>query len=316
MQTPTYQSDINELRPPFEKGSRLVYGTSGLGGVWGTVDPEESIDCLLYAFEHDIRSLDTSPSYSRSEEFVGKALARWHGERPFISTKVGRLKGETADDCVVDYSSERMRRSVLESLEKLGVAQLDLLFLHEPHLVPLDEIDRILDTLRSFKAEGYTRMLGVGGNPTNDFRSYIRGDDFQVVSGFLKMDACNLTAFAHDIPHFQQHHVAYYAASALHMSLLGNRFERYTNHPPDDEWITKLDVQTAIAVKKIANRQRMSIATLAQRYLFSVREADRVVMGARKIEQIRATVADWQAGVLPKPLFDEITETIEATRTL
>jgi len=59
---PTYQADINELRHPFDRGSRLVYGTSGLGGVWGKVDEEESIDCLLYAFEHGITFLDTLPS--------------------------------------------------------------------------------------------------------------------------------------------------------------------------------------------------------------------------------------------------------------
>ena len=315
MQRPTYQPNINELKAPFEKGSRLVYGTSGLGGVWGKVDPEESIDCLLYAFEHDIRSLDTSPSYHRSEEFVGKALGRWSGELPFVSTKVGRLKTEKADDCIVDYSTERMRRSVLESLEKLRVNQVDLLFLHEPHLVPLNEIDRILDTLRSFKAEGYTNMIGVGGNPTADFRPYITADNFQVVSGYLKMDACNLTAFEKDIPHFQQHNIAYYAASALHMSLLGNRFERYTNDPPDDEWITMPDVKTAGEIKKIADWEGMKISTLAQRYLFSIREADRVVMGARKIGQIRSNVTDWKAGVLPETLFNEVTRTIIDTRS-
>lgn len=293
-----------------------MYGTSGLGGVWGKVDPEESIDCLHYAFEHGVSSLDTSPSYNRSEEFVGKALDRWSGDRPFISTKVGRLKGEAADDCIVDYSTERMQRSVEESLEKLGVEQVDLLFLHEPHLVPMNDIERILDTLQSFKAEGYTKMIGVGGNPTDDFRPHITADNFQVVSGFLKMDACNLTAFEKDIPYFQQHNIVYYAASALHMSLLGNRFERYTNDPPNNEWITRQDVKTAGEIKEIADREGMKISTLAQRYLFSIREADRVVMGARKIEQIQSTVTDWEAGVLSEDLFNEITHTIRTTRTV
>lgn len=59
-QQPTYKSDIYTSTFP-AKGSRLVYGTSGLGGVWGEVDENESIECLLYAFEQGITSLDTSP---------------------------------------------------------------------------------------------------------------------------------------------------------------------------------------------------------------------------------------------------------------
>ena len=312
--TPTYQADINELRPPFDRGSRLVYGTSGLGGVWGRVDEAESIDCLLYAFEHGITSLDTSPSYNRSEEFVGKALRRWSGAPPFISTKVGRLPAEKADECYVDYSASSMRYSLLRSLDRLGVEQLDLLFLHEPHLVPLEDIDEILDTLRRFQAEGFTRWLGVGGNPTDAFCPYITRDNFQVVSGFLKMDACNLAAFEKDIPHIQQEGIAYYAASALHMALLGSRFERYTTNPPNTEWITDQDLKAAAAVNRLAHQHQIPLSSLAQRYLFSVKEADRVVMGARTIDQIQSTVTDWQQGVLPKDLFQEITNTICQSR--
>ncbi|SDL01794.1 Predicted oxidoreductase [Catalinimonas alkaloidigena] len=312
---PTYQPDLNHRHPAFQKGSRLVYGTSGLGGVWGNVDPEESIACLLYAFEQGIGSVDTSPSYSRAEEFLGKALQRWRGERPFLSTKVGRLPAEKADECYVDYSPESMRRSVLTSLEKLGVDQVDLLFLHEPHLVPLDRMEEILDTLRSFQAEGYTRMLGVGGNPTDGFRPFVTQENFQVVSGFLKLDACNLSAFQQDLPHFQKHGIAYYAASALHMALLGNRFEAYVAEPPNTAWITTDDVATAQAVNAIAQQHNLPLASLAQRYLFSIKEADRIVMGARTISQIEATIRDWQAGVLPRDLFDAVTAAIVQQRS-
>lgn len=310
MQQPTYLADITRNNSLFEKGSRLVYGTSGLGGVWGKVDEEESIDCLLYAFEHGITSLDTSPSYNKAEKYVGKALRRWQGERPFISTKVGRLPAEKADECYVDYSAESMHRSLMNSLEKLGVEQVDLLFLHEPHLVPLKQMEEILDTLQSFITEGHTKLLGVGGNPTDAFRSYITSDNFSVVSGFLKMNACNLSVFEKDIPHFQQHDIAYYAASALHMGLLGNRFDRYITDQPDSAWISREDVETAKVIYEVAKRYDMELPNLAQRYLFSMQEADRVVIGARNLEQIASTVKDWQQGALPEIVFEEVTCTV------
>ncbi|MEO0331283.1 MAG: aldo/keto reductase, partial [Bacteroidota bacterium] len=263
MLQPTYQSDINATSSLFKKGSRLVYGTSGLGGVWGEVDESESIDCLLYAFDHGVISLDTSPSYNRSEEFVGKALQKWKGEKPFVSTKVGRLPAKKADECYVDYSAASMRNSLMRSLDRLGVNQVDLLFLHEPHLVPLENIEEILDTLKTFQAEGLTCLLGVGGNPTDGFRQYVTKDNFQVVSGFLKMDACNLSAFEMDIPHFQKENVAYYAASALHMALLGTRFERYQADPPNSDWITSQDLEAASAVNAIAQQCEIPLSTLA-----------------------------------------------------
>ncbi len=39
---PTYKKNIYESEFSAQ-GSRLVYGTSGLGGVWGEVDASESV---------------------------------------------------------------------------------------------------------------------------------------------------------------------------------------------------------------------------------------------------------------------------------
>lgn len=308
--TPTYKSDIYTSTFPAH-GSRLVYGTSGLGGVWGAVDPGESVDCLLYAFENGITALDTSPSYSNSETYVGQALRRWEGEKPFLSTKVGRLQAATAHDAKLDYSVEGMTNSVKRSLDLLGVNSVDLLFLHEPQWVPLDRIEEILDTLQSFREDGYTKMLGIGGNPSPEFRPYIRGGVFQVVSSFCKMDASTLSIFEADMPIYQREKLAIYAASALHFSLLGNRFETYTRNPPDDDYITDREIQNAIRVNEIAKKHGLPLPTLAQRYLFSIAEATRVVMGARNITQIQNTIADWQQGALPEDLFNEITTAIQ-----
>lgn len=298
----------------FDNGSRLVYGTSGLGGVWGTVDPSESIDALLYAFDNGISVLDTAPSYSMAETYVGEALKRWSGPRPFISTKVGRLRADDAHTTITDYSVEGMKKSFHNSLTTLGVDKVDLLFLHEPQLVPLSHMEQILQTLNEFKAEGLTDRIGVGGNPTAEFMPWVKKEYFDVVSGFLHLDASNLTALEMQIPSFQGEGIAYYAASALHFSLLGNRFPECSTQKPDT-WISAKDQQAAIAVKALADAHGISLPSLAQRYLFSIAEADRVVMGARTAKQIAATVADWQAGKLPQDLFEAVTTAILEARS-
>ena len=305
---PTYLNEDYSKSKAFENQSRLVYGTSALGGVWGPVKDSESIDALLYALENGISVLDTAPSYANSELYVGKALREWQGPKPFVSSKIGRLKGLDAFDMKLDYSYEGMKRSLYNSLEVLGLEYLDLLFLHEPHMVQLEEMDRILENLKEFKASGLVKRLGVGGNPNAEFMPYITKDNFDVVSGYLRMDACNLNAFNGEIQQYKKEGIAYYAASALHFSLLGNRFEKYKKEGVDGQWITLQDLDNATQVKAIADSLDMPLPTLAQRYLFSIAEADRIVMGARNTEQIKATVDDWQSGKLPKPIFDQITE--------
>ena len=310
MSGPTFlQSDYTKSIA-FENQSRLVYGTSGIGGVWGPVQEAESIEALLYALDNGISVFDTAPSYADSELFVGKALQQWKGFKPFVSSKVGRLRGDNAFDMKLDYSYDGMKRSIHNTLDTLGLEYLDLLFLHEPQMVPLNEIERILDNLKTFKADGLTKSLGVGGNPSPAFMQYLTKNNFDVVSGYLRMDACNLDVFAGEIQQYKQEGIAYYAASALHFSLLGNRYEKYIRDGVDGNWITKSDLENAKHIKAIADSLGMSLPTLAQRYLFTINEADRIVMGARNMEQIKGTVADWESGKLSEEIFDRITTVI------
>lgn len=309
---PTYIDDYLSSRF-FQGGSRLVCGTSGLGGVWGEVNESESIDTLLYAFENGVSAIDTAPSYSQAETYVGKALKRWPGKRPFISTKVGRLKAKDAHTTLVDYSTEGLKRSFYHSLEVLGVDKVNILFLHEPHLVPLEGMDEILEVLLSFKKEGLTDMLGVGGNPPESFMPFVKKEYFDVVSGFLHLDACNLTALEGLIPDLKHKEIAYYAASALHFSLLGDGFEHLSRQPAD-QWISTKDQSAAIAVNAIANKYQIPLPSLAQRFLFSIAEADRVVTGASNLSQMKATLADWKAGKLTREIFEEIANTILGNR--
>ncbi|MDC1105112.1 aldo/keto reductase [Prolixibacteraceae bacterium] len=311
---PTYIQGDYKKSKFFNNESRLVCGLSGIGGVWGHVAEKDAVESILCALENGVRVLDTAPSYNMSQTYLGKALKEWKGERPFISSKVGRLRSEKADDCIVDYSSETMRKSVYESLELIGVDQLDLLFLHEPHLVPVERMDEIMSCLLDLKKEGLVKRLGVGGNPAESFYPFVKKEYFDVVSGFLKMDACNLTGFDRDIPLLRQEGMAYYAASALHMGLLGRRLQTYNETRPNNEWISNLDVDVALKINDIAKQNDIPLSRLALRYLFSMEEADRVNVGPRTIDQLRDLLLAWEEGVLNEDLFHKITDTIVEMR--
>ncbi|WP_343328582.1 aldo/keto reductase [Polaribacter staleyi] len=311
---PTYIKGDYKKSEFFNNDSRLVLGCSGLGGVWRPIEEKTAVGILMHALENGISVLDTSPSYNKSQEYVGKALKQWTGKKPFVSTKVGRLKADRAEDTIVDYTPETMRKSVYESLETIGVDSIDLLFLHEPHLVPVEKMDEIMDCLNSFKKEGLVKSLGIGGNPIDRFYPHMIKENFDAVSGFLKLDACNLTGFQKDLPIIEKENMAYYAASALHMGLLGSRLGAYSDERPNNEWISNDDVDVALAVDKIAKKNNIPLSRLALRYVFSIAEADRVVVGPTRIEQLKDVLNAWEEGKLPEDLFNEITNTITTLR--
>jgi len=307
---PTYIKGDHKKSKFFNNQSRLVLGCSGLGGVWRPIEEKDAVETMLYALENDVRVFDTAPSYNKSQYFLGKALRSWSGEKPFISTKVGRLKADRADDCIVDYTPETMCKSVYESLEVLGLDSIDLLFLHEPHLVPVENMGEIMECLNGFKKEGTVKMLGIGGNPTAPFYPHMIKDNFDVLSGFLKLDACNLSGFDKDIPQIQRENIAYYAASALHMGLLGRRLHEYNKERPNNEWISNLDVDSALKANEIAEKFNIPLSRLALRYVFSMQEADRVVVGPTNKAQLEDLIMAWNEGKLPEDIFDELTNSI------
>lgn len=309
MPTLTYLSDPADFfyADPAKKTSRLVLGTAGLGGLWGPVDAGQSVETLLYALEQGIERIDTAASYGNAQRLIGRALRQWSGKKPFISTKIGRLEAADAHTTYTDYSSEGLRRTFLQNLEYLGLEKVDLLFLHEPHLVPLPEMDRILSVLQAFKAEGLTDQLGIGGNPPPDFMPFAVKENFAIVSGFLQLNAANVSGLEDIIPTLQQRGLQYYAASPLHFGLLGSRFKDLTQQAPN-EWMSAADQAAAKALHQLAQSLDLSLPSLAQRYLFSVKEANWVVVGASNPAQMQTTIQDWKAGPLPKEIFEQINE--------
>ena len=300
---PSARLDALGLRP-----DRLALGTAGLGGIWGPVNLTESVDTLLDALENGVTVIDTAPAYADAETVVAEALRQWSGSgqpHPLVSTKIGRLRGETAEAGYYDFSDETLRRSLGNSLTLFRLAQLDLVFLHDPEAVAVADRPRVVESLHRLQADGLVRHIGFGGNPDPDWWPFLTKGLFTVVMGFNRLNAANLEALSEERPVYQQHNLTYYAASPLAMGLLGRRFAEFVQHPPD--WVSARDAATARRVNALSAHTGLSLPSLAHRYLFSMAEADRVVIGAGNSADLQTTLADYQAGPLPEALFNEIT---------
>jgi len=128
---------------------------------------------LNVAYESGIRHFDTAPIYGWGEgETVMGAFAAERGDLTVV-TKVGisppsrgarllaKLTGSEAAAQNRQFSPAQVRRSVEQSLARLGTERLDGVLLHEPEIE--DVSDDLIGTLEALKREGKIAATGVAG---------------------------------------------------------------------------------------------------------------------------------------------------------
>ncbi len=164
--------------------SAVCAGTALLGSmpqIFGYEVPEErAIATVARVLAGPITFLDTSNDYvgGESEQRIGTALARAGGvpDGFVLATKV--------DPDGADFSGARVRRSLEESLIRLGLSRVPLLYLHDPERIsfedgvarggPVEELLRLRD-------EGLAGHIGVAGGPVGLMERYVRTGLFEVV---------------------------------------------------------------------------------------------------------------------------------------
>ena len=144
------------------------------------VPEEDAVATVNRAMDSPINFLDTGNNYGDAERRIGIVLQERGGipDGFVIQTKVDR------DMTTGDFSGERVRRSVEESLERLGLERLGLVHLHDPENISFEEgvaPGGPLEALQALKEEGLIAHLGVAGGPIDLLQRYIRTGAFAVV---------------------------------------------------------------------------------------------------------------------------------------
>ncbi|HVC60744.1 MAG TPA: aldo/keto reductase [Acetobacteraceae bacterium] len=168
----------------------LGLGTATMGGSRIPVTREESENMVRAAWKAGVRYVDTAPFYGvgAAERRVGDALRDRPRDEWVLSTKVGRLlrprrqPGGATDgrlapmpfEVVYDYTYDGIMRSVEDSYQRLGLAKLDILFVHDigvyqhgaeanaRHMRALR--DSGYRALQALKSDGSARAIGIGVN--------------------------------------------------------------------------------------------------------------------------------------------------------
>lgn len=162
---------------------RLGFGGTGVGNLYRAIPNEQAAATVEAAWDAGIRYFDTAPHYGLglSEHRIGAVLGSKPREDFVLSTKVGRVlvpspatrdsKDSEGFDVPAelrrewDPSEAGVRRSIEDSLERLGLEYVDIAYLHDPDIYSMEDAVRTaLPALEKVRAEGLVRAVGVGTN--------------------------------------------------------------------------------------------------------------------------------------------------------
>jgi D-threo-aldose 1-dehydrogenase len=143
MQNNTNSGSSVRYKPPFKFG----LGGVPLGNEFAVVTDKDAYAILEAAWSTGIRYYDVSPWYGLglAERRYGSFLHNKKRSEYVISSKVGKLlkASNTAknrelfpfspspNDVIFDYTASGVRRSIEDSLQRLGIDSLDIAFVHD-----------------------------------------------------------------------------------------------------------------------------------------------------------------------------------------
>ena len=182
---PPGQDTIAAARAGAER-QRLRWPSLGFGGgsaFVGSTGEIEAVELLFYAWSRGLRYFDTAPFYGHglSEHRFGAALRHYPRDDFVLSTKVGRMLrpdpaatrrgGRLSFAVEYDYGYDAVMRSVEDSLQRLGLARIDIAYVHD--LSPQwqgdayarcfrDAVDGGFRALAKLRSEGTLRAIGAG----------------------------------------------------------------------------------------------------------------------------------------------------------
>ena len=140
--------------------SALGLGCMGMSFAYGTIpDKKEMIALIRKAVESGVTFFDTAQVYGpfTNEELVGEALAPFRNE-VVIATKFG-FHFEDGKSVGLDSLPEHIRQTVEDSLKRLNIETIDLLYQHR--VDPNVPIEDVAGTVKDLIQEGKVKYFGL-----------------------------------------------------------------------------------------------------------------------------------------------------------
>jgi D-threo-aldose 1-dehydrogenase len=288
----------------------LGLGTATMGGSRFVVTPDARNGIVTAAWDAGVRYVDTAPFYGvgASERGVGDALRDKDRDEWVLSTKVGRLlrpKTDTAPSpdgrlsplpfkVVYDYTYDGIMRSVDDSYQRLGLARIDILYVHDIGVYQHGE-ERNAHYFGQLKDSGYKALdelrrtgvvsaIGLGVNEVAILMDVLKigdWDAFLLAGRYTLLEQAPLDDL---LPECQKRHTSLVVGGPLNSGILAGRDTwNYEKAPP--EIVAR--VQKLEAVCKAHN---VPLAAAAMQFPLAHPVVACVIPGPRSGEEFNANL--------------------------
>jgi D-threo-aldose 1-dehydrogenase len=281
----------------------LGFGGAPIGNLYRLIDDGTAIAAVAEAWDQGIRYFDTAPHYGLglSERRLGDALSDRPRQEFLLSTKVGRLirpaeqPAEIDDEGFIvpgdrvrvrDYSGDGIRRSIEESLERLGTDHIDIVYIHDPDDYWAEAIDGAAPMLSQLRDEGVIGAWGAGMNQAEMLTRFVRETDIDLVMQAGRYTLLEQGGREELIPECERRGVGIVNVGVFNSGILANEDPltqaKYNYEEAPSEIVEKAQKLSVLAA---AHDTTLPAAALA----FSLRDpaVTNVTVGMRTAEQVR-----------------------------
>ena len=277
--------------------SELGYGASPLGSVYGVFREGDGISAVHTALDLGVTFLDVSPYYgaTAAETVLGKALRGIDRASYVLATKVGRY-----GDADFDFTAAGVKRSVHESLARLGVGHLDLVQCHDIEFADLGQIvGETIPALRELQQAGTVRAVGITGYPLPALAYVLEHAEVDTV-----MSYCQYTLQDRRLAAWRER-LAQYGAAVVNAAPLA--MGALTSHgaPPWHPSPAAV-LQCCAAAAALCRARDTDISRLALQFAVGTGPFASTVVGTADPEDVRRAV-EW----IDEPLDEELLREVE-----
>ena len=315
-----------ETRPLLKRPlylTEMSLGCAQLGNLFRAVTDDQARATVDAAWGRGIRYFDTAPHYGLglSESRLGSSLAERPRSEYLLSTKVGRLlepisaPGKRDDEGfdvpashrrVWDFSRDGVMRSIEESLTRLGLSAIDIVYLHDPDDHRREVLDTAYPALEELRAQGIVSAIGAGMNQTGMLADFARHTDMDIFMLAGRYTLLEQSALDELLPSCLERRIGIVAAGVFNSGLLSR------SRPADDAKYNYGEAPVELVVRarrlgEICERHGTSLPAAALAFPLAHPCVVSVCVGSRSPEQIESNVDLYHSDV-PDALWVELKE--------
>jgi D-threo-aldose 1-dehydrogenase len=296
----------------------LGLGTATLGGRRVPVDRREAEAIVRAAWDAGVRYVDAAPYYGsgQAERAVGDALRGERRQDWVLSTKVGRLLRPRSDlvatadnlyplpfEAVFDYSYDGVMRSFEDSLQRLGLSRIDILYVHDIGAMTHGEEahPRLMRTLREggyraleeLRRAGDVKAIGIGVNEREvllEALEWGEWDVFLLAGRYTLLEQAPLDDL---LPQCLARGVSIVVGGPLNSGILAGR--NTWNYQPAPPQV----VSRAEAIRTICERHGVPLAAAALQFPLAHKTVAAIIPGPRNVAEFEENLQLFRQKIPP-----------------